>query len=176
MIRVFGATGVVSDVEEFVEQILLLSKKYSVVIQVLNADMVFGVSHLISAAEHAIRAMRQKRNSTNSLAMEVLLYASGERQIKLGIQKMGVRSKKNRIAFVVIDQVSDISETKGTISDNDIERMLKELRFVRDDKVLEGDRDTLKNFGFTGKEMKTVVPAKYGQLILERVAMVDVIK
>ncbi|MCX6666363.1 MAG: KEOPS complex subunit Cgi121 [Euryarchaeota archaeon] len=176
MIRVFGATGVVSDVEELVEQALLFSKKYSVVVQVLNADMVFGENHLISASEHAIRAMRQKRNSTNSVAMEVLLYASGERQIKLGIQKMGVRSQKSRIAFVVIDQVPDVSEAKGIFSDADIDMMLKELGFVRDDKVLEGARDTLKNFGFTDKEMKTVVPAKYGQLILERVAMVDVIK
>ena len=50
------------------------------------------------------------------------------------------------------------------------------FRMTQDASVLEGDRETLKRFGITGLEIRTVPEAKYGDLILEKVAMVDVIK
>ena len=46
----------------------------------------------------------------------------------------------------------------------------------RDDKVLEGDSNTLKKFGITTTELKALSESKYGDIILEKVAMVDVIK
>ena len=176
MIRILGATGQIQNVEDFVEKVLMFSQRYNVVVQVLDAEVVYGEKHLLSAGEHAIRAMKQKRNSTNSLAMEILLYASGERQIKLGIQKMGVKKGASVVAFVMIDKLRDISEANGNISNEEVETFLKTLKFRRDDKVLEGDIDTLQRFGITEQEINTVTSEKHGHLILEKVAMVDVIK
>jgi len=50
------------------------------------------------------------------------------------------------------------------------------LNLEKDDKVLEGDENTLKSFGLNEMELRTVTKAKYGDLILEKVAMVDIIK
>ncbi|GAG37349.1 unnamed protein product, partial [marine sediment metagenome] len=105
--------------------------------------------------------------TTNSLGMEILLYASGERQLKLAIPKMGIKKGKGNIAFVF---------TNGKISDKLVNEILKHLTLKRDDKVLDGDRNTLKKFGLKETEIETVKKAKYGNLILEKVAMVDIIK
>ncbi|MCU0852327.1 MAG: hypothetical protein MUC90_03600, partial [Thermoplasmata archaeon] len=55
---------------------------------VVKAEMVFGLDHLRSALHHAARATRDGRNASDSLAMETLLYASGERQLSAAIKKM----------------------------------------------------------------------------------------
>ena len=167
MIRIVGAKGIIQDVDNFLKQVLNFAQKNNVVIQVFNADMIYGKNHLISAVEHAVRAMKQSTNTTNTLSMEILLYASGERQLKLAIPKMGVKKGKGNLAFVV---------TNSKISDKLINEILKHLDLERDDKVLVGDINTLKKFGLNDIEIKTVMKAKYGDLILEKVAMVDIIK
>ncbi len=156
----------------FFKQILNLSKKYKIVIQVIDADIVYGKNHLISASQHAVRAFGQKKNSTNSLAMEILLYASGERQIQRAIQKVGIKKGNVNIALVFVDEVQE----NGKVSDTIVGKILEVLNLTRDDKVLEGDIDTLRKFGITQQELMTVPKNKHRNLILEKVAMVDVIK
>jgi len=167
MIMIVGARGNIQDVDSFLKQVLGFAQKHDVVIQVFNAEMIYGKNHLESATEHAVRARDQSTNTTNSLGMEILLYASGERQLKLAIPKMGVKKGKGNIAFVF---------TNGKISDKLVNEILKHLTLKRDDKVLDGDRNTLKKFGLKETEIETVKKAKYGNLILEKVAMVDIIK
>ena len=167
MIEIVGAKGNIQDIDNFLKKISKLSKEYNIVIQVFNADMIYGKNHLISSVEHAVRAIKQKTNTTNSIEMEILLYASGERQLKLAIPKMGVKKGEGNIAFVF---------KNNNISDKIVNEILKKLELERDDKLLEGDINTLKKFGITKKEIETVKPDKYGYLILERIAMVDIIK
>ena len=173
MIKIVGARGNVQNVDGFLKQVLDFAQEHHVIIQLFDADMIFGRNHIISAVEHAVRAFKRKTNTTNSLAMEILLYTSGERQLKLAIPKMGVKKGDGNIAFVF---VNNIKEVNGEISDHLIDEMLELLSLVRDDKVLEGNEDTLRKFGIDENEMKTVTKAKYGHLILEKVAMVDIIK
>lgn len=176
MIRIIGATGKIQDLEQFLKQVQKISKDYSVTIQTLDAEGVYGKQHLLSAAEHAIRAVRQKTNTTRSLAMEVLLYASGERQITLSLEKLGVQRETKTFAFVIIDSVDDISETSGNLTEEEIDQFLKTAGLKQNDSVLEGSKDTLIKFGIAKKELNTITKAKYGDLILEKVAMVDIIK
>ena len=166
MLKIIGAKGNVSNVDNFLRQISSFAKDHNIIIQAFDADAIYGEKHLISAVEHATRAIKRKTNTTNSLEMEILLYASGERQLKLAIPKMGVKEGNVNVAFTIIDKTSEKS----------IGEMLKMLSLVRDDKTLEGSKVTLKKFGITEDEMKTVREAKYGDLILEKVAMVDIIK
>ena len=177
MIRIIGAKGDIENTDQFLKKINDLSKKHKIVIQVLDANMVYGKKHLISASRHAIRAIRRKKNSTNSLPMEILLYASGERQIRLSIQKMGIKTgKKKPIALVFIDNITDLPEANGKISDQNIDEIIKQIGITRNDNVLKGNIETLKKFGINENAIKTVVKDKYEDLILEKVALVDIIK
>ena len=140
------------------------------VIQVVNADFVYGKDHLFSAVEHTIRSFKNRMNSLNSLSLEMLLYASGERQIQKAIEKIGIKKRNRKIAFIFI------KENNRKISDDEVEHVLSSLNLKRDDKVLEGDVDTLKRFGITEDELSTIPESKYGDLLLEKVALVDIIK
>ena len=166
MIEIIGAVGNIDTVDVFLQRMLELAEKYQITIQVINADLVYGKDHLISAVNHANRAFKQDRNSTNSLAMEILLYASGERQIQKAIQKLGITADSQNIALIF----------EGKFNDDILETILESLNVTRNDKVLEGDIDTLKKFGFTKKEIDTIPKSSYSHLILEKVAMVDVFK
>lgn len=168
MIAVVGSRGTIKDIDGFLQKMNSFSQDNNVVIQAFNADLIYGKNHLISAVEHAMRAMERKTNTTNSLAMEILLYAAGERQLKLAIPKMGVKKGVANIAFVVVDDKKR--------DEKSIDELLKELSLKRDDNVLEGNEDTLKSFGLNDQTIKTVTKDKYGDLILEKVAMVDIIK
>ena len=173
MIKIIGARGNIQDIDSFLKQVISFAQKLQVIIQVFDADMIFGKAHLISSVEHATRAMERKTNTTNSLDKEILLYASGERQIKLAIPKMGIKKGNGNIAFVF---VNDVKARDSELSDHLVDEVLESFSLVRDDSVLEGDMDTLRKFGIKENEIKTVTKAKYGHLILEKVAVVDIIK
>ena len=170
MIKIVGSKGNIKDVDDFLKKVGSFTSKNSLIIQVFNADMIYGKNHIISAVEHAKRAMKRKTNTTNSLEKEILLYASGERQLKLAIPKMGIKVGKGNVALVIM------SEAKSKILEQISNDLLTLLTLKRDDKVLEGNEDTLRKFGINETEVKTVKKAKYGDLILEKVAMVDIIK
>jgi tRNA threonylcarbamoyladenosine modification (KEOPS) complex Cgi121 subunit len=102
--------------------------------------------------------------------MEIILYAAGERQLKLAIPKIGF--KKGEVNIVALFY----SEKNKLDLDLVINNFLKEFDLKKDNKVLKGDVNTLKKFGITDSEIKTVSEERYGDLILEKVAMVDIIK
>ena len=167
MFRIIGAKGNIQNVDDFLKQVIDFSKKNDLVIQVFDANVIYGESHLTSAVMHAQRAMEEKRNTTNSLEMEILLYASGERQLKLAIPKMGVKKNQKDVALVILGD---------NLSDKKLGEMFKYFSLERDDETLKGNKDTLKKFGISDKEIATVTEDKYSHLILEKVAMVDIIK
>ena len=92
MIQIVGARGIIREVNSFLTRVREFSQTFHCIIQVFDATVIYGEEHLVSAVTHALRAMKRNSNTTNSLEMEILLYASGERQLKLAIPKMGVKA------------------------------------------------------------------------------------
>ena len=170
MIEIIGAKGNIKDIDNFLKKVNIFAQNHNIIIQVFDANLIYGKNHLTSAVEHAIRAMNYKTNTTNSLEMEILLYASGERQLKLAIPKIGVKKDNIKIAFVFL------KDAERVVSNQIVDELLEILSLTRDDKVLEGDENTLKRFGIKENEIITVTKDKYSNLILEKVAMVDIIK
>lgn len=168
MYKIIGAKGNIQNIDNFFRKIRDFSDKNSVTIQVFNADLIFGEKHLISAYEHAVRAIKQNRNTTNSLEMEILLYAAGERQLKIAIPKMGVKKGESNLAIIIINKEKSFVKV--------IKNFLNEFNLERRDNLLRGDENTIKKFGLKKNEIKTVSKNKYQDLILEKVALVDIIK
>jgi len=173
LIEIIGAKGKIQNVDYFLKKIQNISSEYNIIIQVFDADYIFGKNHLISSLNHAKRAFEQKNNSTNSLSMEILLYASGQRQIQKAIDKIGVKKGNTDIAIIIENEVSN--KTQKTPKEF-IKNIMTDFNFIRDDKVLEGDINTLKKFGISTQEIATLKEEKYEDIILEKVAMVDIIK
>lgn len=131
----------------------------------MDADKVYGVDHLDSAVLHARRAFERQANAANTLGMEVILYASGERQISKAKKKMGLHQETERVALVVLGP-----------DDADIEAVLKRLELRRDDALLECSLTKGEAFGIGTDELGTVGEALLADLVLERVAFVEVLK
>jgi KEOPS complex subunit Cgi121 len=126
---------------------------------IVNADMVFGMDHLRSALYHAKKAMVDGTNASDSLAMETLLYASGERQLSTAIRKMSVENETTEI--VVAGLRGRVDPMNGWV----------ELSIV----PARTSSDRLQRFGITEEELRTY-DGRPEELVLERVAAVDVLK
>ena len=174
MITILGVQGTIKNVDSFIQQLLQFSNEEHLVIQAFDATVIYSKDHLISAATHAKRAFLQGTNATNSLSLEILLYAAGERQIQKAIKKVGVKKGEQQIVFLITDSADQ--KGKKSIDKAVIRRILKTFQLTTDEQELKADRETLKRFGITEIELSTIPEEKYGDLILEKIALVDVIK
>jgi len=169
-LQIIGATGEIPDKELFIENAMNYAAKNHFILQVFNADLIYGKTHLESAVAHASRAFQQNTNTTHTLAMEILLYASGERQLQIALPQMGIHKGPGHVAIVLY------SEENIQIEEPMIQELLNLLQLKRNDTVLKGNEKTLQLFGISEKEQQTVTQHKYQNLILEKVALVDIIK
>jgi KEOPS complex subunit Cgi121 len=129
----------------------------------LDADMVCGADHLVSAVIHARRAFERGENSSNTLSMEVILYASGERQISKAKKKMGLHQGTEKVAVVLL-------------SPGDIDQALSDLCLRRDDSLIDCTMEKAMAFGVRPSELETLGERYLQEIVLEKVAFVDLIK
>lgn len=151
MITVVGASIKECSAEKIISFIEKISKECGCQIQIFDADMILGRDHIYSAVMHAKRAFDEKRNAARTLPVEILRYASGERQIGRALSKMGISEKTRRIAVLIL-------------GDCDAEKIILSMNASRDDTVLEPAPTKLKRWGIKEKEE-----------VLEKVAQVDVL-
>lgn len=127
----------------------------------LRADRVYGRAHLEHAAALAARALAEGRARSADLATETMLYAAGERQVSKAIAFLGVTAGDVAIAAVAWDERALDAVAAG---------------WTRDDAVLPGDARVLDAFGVTPEERAMLPRERWDEIILERVALVDVLK
>lgn len=68
----------------------------------LENRYIWGYRHLYSATWHALMAMKTKRMISKTLSMEVLLYSSGQRQIKKAIALLGVKENTEEVVGMLL--------------------------------------------------------------------------
>ena len=171
--KILGCKGKINDIETVLGITQQYEKKYGVTLLLLDPCLIYGKNHIESAVKHAIRAFKEKRNTSHSLSLEILLYASGKTQLKDAIEFMGI---KRTGPYVIIC----VGKTRISGSENSIPKgignLITDLKLEKDNSVLNGNKEILYRFGITDTELKTVDKSMYQDLILERVAMVDVFK
>jgi KEOPS complex subunit Cgi121 len=129
------------------------------VIQLFDADYIAGYEHLFHAILNALKTFNQKRNISDSLEFEILLYASGQRQISKALTMLGIKPVSSNIAALILSQKKErIKTVQETIS--------KLIRGVRDDDVLEikdGKKmsNLMKTFGITEEVFETEIDKKH---------------
>jgi len=128
---------------------------------VVDGTMIFGKDHLRSAFYHAVRAIAAGTNSSQSVSMETLLYASGERQLSAAIGKMSVSEDTEELVVARL--------TRDDFEPGDSWTIMPE-------RPTEADIERLKKFGISANEIETAGPRRARELVLERVAAVDIIK
>lgn len=130
---------------------------------ILRADRVYGADHLTHAAALAARAVADDRGRTADLATETLLYAAGERQVHKALALLGVVADTRAFATVAWDAST-------------LDALATALGWARDDAVIEANEDALDALGITRTQRGMFPRARWGDLILEKIALLDVAK
>ena len=137
-------------------------------VQLLDASLVAGSELLRFAALNALNAFEGQVNISSSLAIEILLYASAQRQIKEAVRLIGVKKSTIKVAVVILaenlEQASAILKVVSRL-----------LRGKRDDAVIDLTGDKLASlrglFGISDVELE----AKAERRGLEKQALIDLV-
>lgn len=109
-------------------------------LQIFDHKKVLGTEHMLWAYEKASYCMKEQINRCDTLEMETLLWASGCRQIKTAIKKMGLQDDAKN-ALVMLE--------------GETEDFLNYMGWKKDDSILEPTIEKLIAFGITSTEIDT---------------------
>ncbi len=163
MIRILEGAIFIKDIELFLRKIKENKKSKESVILALDADKLAGEKHLMFAIEKAMNSSKTGRNIAKDPGKEIMLYAAGTRQINRAM-KIGVHNGNNNIVLVAIGEDIDISAFDDIAPGNVLQYDRSKNRVLMD------------YFNITDEEIKAVGVDKVPELVLERVALVDVMK
>jgi KEOPS complex subunit Cgi121 len=153
-----GVRGDIGPVRAFVKRLREVAQELDLEAQAFDADLVFGAEHLLVAWEHAERAFERGTSVASDRMMELLLFASGERQITAALEKLGLKEGQDGAALLIVGE-------------GDPDSLIRKLGLARDDSLLEGRVEMLPAFGITTEESATVDRDRVFDLVLERVAL-----
>jgi KEOPS complex subunit Cgi121 len=172
-ITIIGFRNVqIEDINAFLEHFRKEDKGASV--QFFDAKHVAGPQHLYFAALNALNAFHKNTNISNNLAVEALLYASAQRQIKKAVKMLGIKHDSSEVAVLII------TENRHRKSDS-LRQVAKIVPGERDDGVLELTEKKLGNikklFGISDIEFESklekegVEKEALTDLVIERMAL-----
>lgn len=82
----------IPDVQQTIRTMNAIGLRYGVTIQTCDASRIATWEHIFFAALYAMLAVKQNRAISNQLALEILLYISAQRQIKVALEEFGVKT------------------------------------------------------------------------------------
>jgi tRNA threonylcarbamoyladenosine modification (KEOPS) complex Cgi121 subunit len=90
-----------------VERLLEIAKDLSdsvLAFQFFNSSMIIDEFHLLSSAQNAVHAMKGDYMISRALDVELVVYASAQRQIGIALDIMGVKDNLSSLGIVCIDK------------------------------------------------------------------------
>jgi KEOPS complex subunit Cgi121 len=157
----------VNDVSGLLQRLKNLSTEYRSHIILFNEEMMAGKAHVDSALSHAFRAAGAGSCISSSVEIEALLYAAGSRQVIEGA-KFGIHQGVNR-AYLCL--CPDSEEIWSILSD--------EMEVSPDDwEIIDGNKKSrlMAAFNVTDEELAVTGDDRLKDLVIERVALLDVHK
>ena len=154
-------------------KVIQKEKPQEVDAQFFDAKFVATWQHLYFATLNAFKAFKNGENISRSVEMEIMLYASTQRQIRKALDVMGVKDSTKSVALVVIGENPKVVASTLTI-------ISEQISGERDDIVLElseEKRKVIQNaFQISDTEIKTIMKNSCWEkalidLVVERVAL-----
>jgi KEOPS complex subunit Cgi121 len=162
----------IKDIEEFFK-IIRKEKPSNAEIQFFDAKFVATWQHLYFAALNALTAFKNRENISESLAMESLLYASAQRQIRKAMKLLGIKPNSTEIAVLIFGERPELVRSALSL-------VTKQVKAKHDDTLLRLSKEKAagiqKIFVISDVELETVMK-KDGlekaltDLVIERMAL-----
>jgi len=160
-IRLLFGRPAIQDRRELIAALQSLRSSHDCIAQALDADKVVSEKHIAFAVEKALAAFALGRNIAKDPGVEILRYASGERQIERALN-MGISDTTKRLALVLIQQSRGgrWPDTAGII-EQDAKGCSFQIKAVKE------------TFNISNEEIEAVGIERMEDLVIERVALVD---
>ena len=159
------ATFTVTDRMEFLGRLKSVADRTGTRIVCFNADALAGEEHARAALAHAFRSFRDGDPIARTFEMEALLYASGCRQCS-GTDRFSIHNGPNRAFVAICPEHPVAAALLGAFMQwetGDWETISPEKQAV-----------LRELFSITPEELATVGQDRIRELVLERVALLDV--
>ena len=162
-IRLLFGKPVIRDMGLLISAIKDLQSRHGCIVQALDADKIAGERHILFAAKKALAAFSEARNIAKDAGMEIMRYASGERQIERA-HFMRVSDRTKRIALVLAGSGS------GSLPDASELSQIIELDGLGGSFCAKAVKEA---FNISSEELRAVGEERIEDLVIERVALVD---
>jgi tRNA threonylcarbamoyladenosine modification (KEOPS) complex Cgi121 subunit len=140
--------------------------------QFFDADLIATHQHLYFSALYALQAFKNKTNIAKTLAMEIMLYASAQRQIQRAIQRLGIKPQTTNMAAIIVSKdpteiaglLKSIEACVGSAAEDNVLEMsqAKEEKICIAFQITDAELDSV----ITGTKREAVV-----DLVIERAAL-----
>lgn len=157
---IFCGKVLVHDVREMIARVNAAADAAGSTIVLFDAERIAGFEHVRSAAVHAARSFAEKRNIARTLEMEMLVYASGQRQCSLAA-KFGLHAGENEVYVLILG--GDEGKAKAMLAE-----------FVDEAPQFSVNVKRLRElFDISDAELAVAGTKRVEELVVERVALVD---
>jgi tRNA threonylcarbamoyladenosine modification (KEOPS) complex Cgi121 subunit len=166
----------IEDVDELMNAIRPMDQ-LNTAVQFFNAELIATREHIYFAVLDALLGFENGWNISKNLAMEILLYASTQRQIRKALDLIGIKRGRSNVALVIVgvDQafvgavLSAITERMGGHPDETV----LELSKAKTDCIQ-------KSFGISDTEITTVTgdnpDSALVNLVVEKMALLAALR
>ena len=160
----------------------IIQKRYDgVMLQFFNRKLILNYNHIFYACYHTLKTFRHKKNISNKMGIEFLLYLSADRQIKRTLENYGItihNIKQGTIDFCVISNSNNLEKVRmdllkeriltsqlflSRLIENQIKAVLKSYRILTDD-----TKPTKNNIGDFYLTLEDLICEKMVLLSLEK--------
>ncbi len=153
----------VDNVEDFLEKINFNECD----VALLRGNYIADRGHAELAAKKAIESWRQGKNVARTLPIEIMLYASANRQINQALE-MGVKqNSENRVVAVLVGEEGCVTK-------------FKEVTGFKEEKVLDLNKEKMESlkrfFDINKEEIEVTGMEKIPDIIKERIVLFDMFK
>ncbi|WNY24081.1 hypothetical protein MmiHf6_14080 [Methanimicrococcus hongohii] len=158
----------IDDLPSFLQSVNVFSEKHNIKIQGFDARKIIDEDHLFFSIHRARDSFSKGENEAKDIGLEALRFSSGQRKIDKAFS-MGLIQGENRSIFVFFGE----SEAQLKEAENAFKAEF-ELSEIPDLSIDEKKPFLMKQFEITDEELETVGENNLKDLVMERVALVDV--
>ena len=175
--RLVAGVARVDDVDAFLAALDRVAEAHGATVQAFDARYVVSRAHLRRAVELADRARERGEAVARERSVEILLYAAGRRQIDRALE-MGVSEGETPVV-VLVDGGDEAAAAAAVAALDAVESAGAGARGDSDgarDGVASYDAERVRRFFDVGEAELGVVAGDLADVVLERVALLDVEK
>jgi len=158
--KIFTGKLTVEKKETALEEMNDIAEKNNSTIVLIDAKVIAGKKHVETALIHAKRSFQKGTQIARTLAMEILVYASGQRQCSLA-SKIDLHTGENVVYILIDGENEENSETELKEKIQEIPEPVPDIPNI------------MKQFDITKEELDVVGKERIEELVIERVAMID---